>query len=271
MYLCLGITSKYRSGRRRSKPYRGAPYGLRSLSPLLGRAVLIACMCTAAIKRTLYRSHQHHVVFADPATSRCLAAFTVALNQACDRQHWYTSTAELQLASLPYCVACRNVTTLRLTIDGFTPQWLLAAAVALPPSPEEGSSTRVPLLRARAVTWERTSSVELRSRIYALTDVEVFMFGRFFNSSIADVVWPRRLAGAGVRRKIQPASHQRVATVPGENFVRIRLQPANRRHVMATVPAATQLWRRIQPAGGWDFLAAFLENDYLRLVLQSAS
>lgn len=118
----------------------------------------------------------------------------MALNQACDRQLWYTSTRELQLASLPFCVACRNVTTLHLRVDRSTPRRLLAAADARPPGLEEGRrSTRVPRLRARAVTWNIPSSVKLDSSLYALAEAEVFEFGRSFYGSVEDVAWPHRL------------------------------------------------------------------------------
>lgn len=119
----------------------------------------------------------------------------VALNQACDGQRWYTSTKELQLASLQFCVACRNVTTLHLRVDLSIPRRLLAAADARSPDWREGrgSTTRVPRLRARAVTWNISSSVKLDSALYALTEVEVFEFGRSFYGSIEDVAWPRRL------------------------------------------------------------------------------
>ncbi|CAB1101868.1 unnamed protein product [Ectocarpus sp. CCAP 1310/34] len=35
--------------------------------------------------------------------NRCLDAFIVALNQSCDGKKWYTSRADLQLASLAFC------------------------------------------------------------------------------------------------------------------------------------------------------------------------
>ncbi|CAM9976499.1 unnamed protein product, partial [Ectocarpus fasciculatus] len=49
-------------------------------------------------------------------SSRCLDAFTVALSHGCDegQRRWYTSTSELQLASLDFCLECRNVTTSRI-------------------------------------------------------------------------------------------------------------------------------------------------------------
>ena len=119
----------------------------------------------------------------------------MALNQACDRQPWYTSIRELQLATIPFCVACRTVTTVHLTVDNETPPHLLAAAdatLAMHGS-ENPVTARLPRLRALAVTWERDSSVELATPIYALADVDTFTFFADFNDSIANVAWPRRL------------------------------------------------------------------------------
>lgn len=126
-------------------------------------------------------------------SSLCLDAFTVALNQACDRQEWYTSTTELQLASLSFCVACRNVTTLRLIIDDYILPRLMIAADELLPHPGEPGWTRVPRLRARSVLWNRQLSVELVEPLYSLADVEMFEFGRGFEDDFEGVVWPCRL------------------------------------------------------------------------------
>ena len=84
------------------------------------------------------------------------------------------------------------MTTLWLRFDTHTPPRLLAADDPTP-DPKDGGSTRVPRLRARAVTWRRGTSSELSRPLYALTDVEVFEFARGFYGSIEDVVWPHRL------------------------------------------------------------------------------
>lgn len=120
----------------------------------------------------------------------------MALSQAYDRQGWYASTRELQLASLPFCVACRNVATLRLRIDDYTPPHLLAPACAADTAPaasEDRGTVRIPRLRALAVTWERNSSAELDSPLYALAEADVFTFFESFDCSVASVAWPRRL------------------------------------------------------------------------------
>ena len=117
----------------------------------------------------------------------------MALNQACGQtQRWYTSTKELQLASLPFCAACRNVTTLRLKVNATTPSRLLAAANPAQPQSEDQGPTRVPQLRARAVLWERRSVAELNKPLKALVDVERFAFW-YFNASITSVAWPSNL------------------------------------------------------------------------------
>lgn len=83
-----------------------------------------------------FARRQLYVTFADPASSRCLDAFTVALNQTCLRPaegavHFNKGPS----AGLgPFCVACRNVTTLRLRVDQHAPPRLLAAADAPPPT-----------------------------------------------------------------------------------------------------------------------------------------
>ncbi|CAM9414703.1 unnamed protein product [Scytosiphon promiscuus] len=62
--------------------------------------------------------------------SRCLDAFAVALSQAHARREeegaWYTSTLELQLASVDFCRACRGVPTLHVRVLGGTPPTLWA-------------------------------------------------------------------------------------------------------------------------------------------------
>ncbi|CAM9816795.1 unnamed protein product, partial [Ectocarpus fasciculatus] len=89
-----------------------------------------------------------------PTSDLCLKALMVALSETCDGNSWYTSTKELQLASLEFCTTCRNYPTLHLTVDAHTPRRLLAAADAPSPHPKRLCGTRVPRLRARSVTWD---------------------------------------------------------------------------------------------------------------------
>ncbi|CAN0008046.1 unnamed protein product, partial [Hapterophycus canaliculatus] len=111
--------------------------------------------------------------------SRCLDAFAVTLNQACDTDDWYTTTVKLQLASLQFCVACRSVPTLHLRVDKKTP--------ARPWSDED--ATRPPWRKAAAPPAARP---------------------RGFDWRIKEVAWPgslRRLTfGIGFHRRVDGAS-----------------------------------------------------------------
>ncbi|CAM9755300.1 unnamed protein product [Ectocarpus sp. 12 AP-2014] len=127
------------------------------------------------------------------ASSSCLSALIVALNETCDGTSWYTSTKELQLTSLEFCTACRNYPTVHLTVNTETPRRMLAAADIPPPHPSRLGWTRVPRIRARRVTWNIQTEEELRTPIFALTDVDYLEFGRAFEGSLDAVVWLRRL------------------------------------------------------------------------------
>ncbi|CAN0056486.1 unnamed protein product, partial [Ectocarpus sp. 6 AP-2014] len=128
-----------------------------------------------------------------PIGNSCLNALIVALDETCDGKSWYTSTMELQLASLDFCIACRNYQTVHLKVDTEIPRRLLASADAPPPHPKRLFRTRVPRLRARRVTWNMRTAVELRNPIFALTDVNCLVFGGVFEGSLEAVAWPRRL------------------------------------------------------------------------------
>lgn len=101
---------------------------------------------------------------ADTSHRRCLDAFIVALNEP-----WFACTKQLQLASLHFCVECRNVTTLHLRVDVDTPRRLLAAADTVPPEPDKQGSTRVPRLRACRVTWKMSSAAALTRPFHAFS------------------------------------------------------------------------------------------------------
>lgn len=85
----------------------------------------------------------------------------VALDAASDGEQWYTSTVNLQLASLPLCIACRDVATLHVRVDMLTPRNLWDPAAQRIPGNACGPSktkaaSRVPPVRARSLRWERT-------------------------------------------------------------------------------------------------------------------
>ncbi|CAB1104351.1 unnamed protein product [Ectocarpus sp. CCAP 1310/34] len=111
----------------------------------------------------------------------------------CDGKRWYTSTKELQQASLEFCIACRKYQTLRLRVDVQTPRTLLAAVDAPSPHSKRPCRTRVPRLRARRVIWNMPTATELKSPIFALKDVVRLDFGPAFEGSLESVAWPQRL------------------------------------------------------------------------------
>ncbi|CAN0558407.1 unnamed protein product [Ectocarpus sp. 12 AP-2014] len=128
-----------------------------------------------------------------PTRNSCLNAFYVALGETRDGKSWYTSTKELQLASLEFCMACRAYKTLHLIVDVRIPRMLLAAADGPLRHPKRLSRTRVPRLIARHVTWNMPTAAELRSPIFALMELDHLEFGGAFEGSLEAVTWPRRL------------------------------------------------------------------------------
>ncbi|CAN0362701.1 unnamed protein product [Ectocarpus sp. 12 AP-2014] len=130
---------------------------------------------------------------AEPTGGSCLEALIVAFNETCDGKSWYTSTKELQLASLEFCIACRNNPTVHMNVDERIPRRLLAAADAPPPHPKRLCQTRVPRLQARGVTWNMPTAAELRNPIFAMKDIDFLKFGDAFNDSLKAVEWPHRL------------------------------------------------------------------------------
>lgn len=126
---------------------------------------------------------------------RCLDAFIVAINE-----RWFACTKQLQLASLSFCKESRNVASLHLRVDATIPGQLLTAADTAPGSPNKRDSTRVPRLRARRVTWKRSSAAMLSRPIHAFSDLEVLKFGPDATSSVQTCAWWRPLkAQAGSR------------------------------------------------------------------------
>ncbi|CAN0281384.1 unnamed protein product, partial [Scytosiphon promiscuus] len=122
-----------------------------------------------------------------------LDAFGMVLSQSCDGRGWFSSTKELQLASLEFCAACRNVATMTLRVDDAVPRSLLTAADAPPPDRKRLCTTRVPRLRARRVLWDLPTAMELRRPMYALDHATCLSFGGDFADTLEGVEWPRRL------------------------------------------------------------------------------
>ncbi|CAN0449996.1 unnamed protein product, partial [Ectocarpus fasciculatus] len=102
-------------------------------------------------------------------TNKCLDAFTVALNQACDGQEkcWYASTLELQLVSLEFCGACRSVQTLHVRVVPYTCPSLWSARQSHTTPDKRGLevcvSSRVPAVQAIGLTWALPMEFLLRS------------------------------------------------------------------------------------------------------------
>lgn len=95
--------------------------------------------------------------FLSAAGNRCVEAFTVALEQASEggEKRWIASTLELQLASLEYCRACRNVPTLHVRVYDTTPRSLWFSGQTQPnmDNSKRRISTRVPVVRTLRLTW----------------------------------------------------------------------------------------------------------------------
>ncbi|CAN0303181.1 unnamed protein product, partial [Scytosiphon promiscuus] len=146
--------------------------------------------------------------------SRCLKAFTVAINQAPDTEWLYTATKELRLVSFHLCEACRNAHTVYLRVEKDIPTTLLGGVVARDESAKGGMSSRVPPFRARRAMWMLpflsllTNELEVWAELRMLyfphrwkgsLDVQVrpsrlrsirFSDASFFNQPIVDVAWP---------------------------------------------------------------------------------
>jgi len=142
--------------------------------------------------------------------NRCLDAFVVALNQASRRAEWgrwYTSTRELQLASLGLCRVCRSVPTLHARVSEKTPRtlWSSPSSLSSPPSPSPappgagcwraGVPTRVPVVRAVALTWELPLEVLVRGASAELWRWSSYLQlrGSVLVTGLGAVAWPKDL------------------------------------------------------------------------------
>ncbi|CAM9716605.1 unnamed protein product [Ectocarpus sp. 12 AP-2014] len=125
--------------------------------------------------------------------SKRLRAFRAILGDTSDGKHWFSSTKQLQLASVHFCVECRNVRRQHLRVDDDTPGWLLGAAGVPLRAADRTFRSRVPRLRAREVTWKRSSAALLKKPLFALAEAESMTFGWRFDDGPEAVIWPRRL------------------------------------------------------------------------------
>ena len=127
-------------------------------------------------------------MFCHPASSRCLDAFTVALNEAYGGEGWYTSTLHLQLASWSFCEACRAAPTLHVAVDWETPRRMWARRKGSTGAPRQARV--LPPVRPFRLTWRREAS-ELCGVSQAFGEnLEQLVFGGDFEDSVECVVWP---------------------------------------------------------------------------------
>ncbi|CAN0038148.1 unnamed protein product, partial [Ectocarpus fasciculatus] len=133
--------------------------------------------------------------------SKCLDAFILALNQACDGQwkRWYVSTLELQLVSLELCRACRSAQLLEVRIGEATPPTLwpsrISCATPRKRSREVCCSSRVPAVQAFG--WEcylPTDRLPQRAAVELQPGPERRrQHGHSCAAGIGSVVWPQNL------------------------------------------------------------------------------
>lgn len=154
---------------------------------------------------------------------RFLDTLTVALTATSCKQGWYTSTKELQLASLSCCVACRSVRTLRLPVDMSVPHrfWVDGAIGRGPAvddtrqgagasaSTKRHNSSRVPAIKVHTVEWKLPPSM-LAWGGDIFTNMECLILDGGFNDSVDEVVWPRGLKrlifGSSFNQPVESAS-----------------------------------------------------------------
>ena len=117
--------------------------------------------------------------------SRCLDAFSTALNQA-DSSGWYSSTLQLQLASLQFCVMCRSVSTLHLIVKDNIHALLLEDAPASDDKVKKLRRTRVPTIRPLILAWKIPVTYLRRFSSQVLGNVKELAFGNRFNDKIDD-------------------------------------------------------------------------------------
>ncbi|CAM9685605.1 unnamed protein product [Ectocarpus fasciculatus] len=125
--------------------------------------------------------------------SKRLRAFRAVLGDTGDGKHWFSSTKQLQLASVHLCVECRSVRRQHLRVDDDIPEWLLGVAGVALRDTDSTFRSRVPRLRAREVTWKRDSAALLKKPLFALSEAESMTFGWSFDDAPGAVIWPRRL------------------------------------------------------------------------------
>ena len=125
-------------------------------------------------------------------TADCIRdrALEVALKQACDggESRWYTSTRELQLASVDLCKICRQEAggLLGVLVRPESPQGIRAVCTG-----EIPGGGRIPGLLPYRVKWEWND--QPIDGVVWPDSLQQLNFGNSFNQPIAEVVWPASL------------------------------------------------------------------------------
>ena len=95
-----------------------------------------------------------------------------------------------------------------------TRMWMGAPFARETRSAKRLNATRVPVARARAVTWNLSASA-LRRMCQVLSKAKRFRFGNAFNGDVRGVAWPRELKSIHpFRPQFRPADRgSNVATI----------------------------------------------------------
>ncbi len=137
-----------------------------------------------------------------PDTSRCLDAFTVALNQAREgnNKRCYAFALELQLASLELYRACRSFPAMRVRIRSTTPAnlWSAREVQAEPRTRiEQDTSSPVVKLCGRAVRACKcnfaTNTRPIAGVVWPASLQELNLVGSFNQPIPGGVAWPASL------------------------------------------------------------------------------
>ncbi|CAM9881290.1 unnamed protein product [Pylaiella littoralis] len=130
---------------------------------------------------------------------RRLEAFNIALCQAREvgDNYWYSSTLELQVASLDMCGICRAQRALHVNVGIGTPESLWKSTTFEPESgtniSQDSTSSRVPIVRAGSVSWAHPELPRLSTIVKTtgwLKAVEKITFLTPFYMEDFTVEWP---------------------------------------------------------------------------------
>ena len=124
--------------------------------------------------------------------SLCLDALRIALSQV-GGSGWYTSTLQLQLASLQVCALCWDVRPLHFTVGLDAPHWVWEGAVTSDGVVKRLRNTRVPTFQPRGVLWKLPISLLRQFSSELLANVQELKFWNSFKVKIDGAVLPASL------------------------------------------------------------------------------